>query len=173
MPPERSGWRIEIRHRNCSNRDRWQRCQTSGGRWSASECYPQMTAVQKHLGITMLLLSYATAQTSAPVMVQKVSTTREGTNLRVEIVLSSPVKPTVETAANPSRILLDLPDTACNSDAKNVPVHMNGVRQVRTAQHSTTPFITRVVLDLDRVHPYVVTTEGNKIILKVETSEKP
>jgi len=132
-----------------------------------------MTAVQKHLGITMLLLSCATAQTSAPVTVQQVSTTREGTNLRVEIALSSPVKPTVETATNPSRILLDFPDTVCNRDAKNIPVHMNGVRQVRTAQHSTTPFITRVVLDLDQVHPYVVTAEGNKIILTVEAGEKP
>ncbi len=131
-----------------------------------------MTAVEKHLAITMLLLSCATAQTPATVTVQQVSTAREGTNLRVEIALSAPVKPTVEMTANPNRILLDFPDTVCNRDAKNISVHMNGVRQVRAAQHSTTPFITRVVLDLDQVHPYVVTAEGNKIILTVEAAEK-
>lgn len=120
----------------------------------------------------MLLLSCATAQTPATVTVQQVSTAREGTNLRVEIALSAPVKPTVEMTANPNRILLDFPDTVCNRDAKNISVHMNGVRQVRAAQHSTTPFITRVVLDLDQVHPYVVTAEGNKIILTVEAAEK-
>ena len=121
----------------------------------------------------MLLLSCATAQTPATVTVQQVSAAREGTNLRVEIALSAPVKPTVETAANPNRIVLDFPGTVCNRDAKNISVHMNGVRQVRTAQHSTTPFITRVVLDLDQVHPYVVTAEGSKIILTVEAAEKP
>src|SRR5579864_47716 len=173
MPPERSGWRIEIRHRNCSKTSRWQRCQTSGGRWSASGCQPQMKAVQKQLGITMLLLSCATAQTPAPVTVQQVSTTRAGTNLRVEIVLSAPVKPTVETTASPNRILLDFPDTVCNGHPKNISVHVNGVRQVRTAQHSTTPTITRVVLDLDQVHPYVITAEVNKIILTVEGVAKP
>ena len=132
-----------------------------------------MTAVEKHLAITILLLSCATAQTPATVTVQQVSTAREGTHLRVEIALSAPVKPTVEMTANPNRILLDFPDTVCNRDAKNISVHMNGVRQVRAAQHSTTPFITRVVLDLDQVHPYVVTAEGNKIILTVEAAEKP
>src|SRR5579872_1152370 len=132
-----------------------------------------MTAVQKHLRITMLLLSCAMAQTPVKVTVQQVSTARDGTNLRVEIALSAPVKPMVETAVNPSRILLDLPGTVCNGEAKNISVHMNGVRQVRTAQHSTTPSITRVVLDLNQVHPYVVTAKGNKIILTVEGVAKP
>jgi len=113
------------------------------------------------------------AQTPVKVTVQQVSTARDGTNLRVEIALSAPVKPMVETAVNPSRILLDLPGTVCNGEAKNISVHMNGVRQVRTAQHSTTPSITRVVLDLNQVHPYVVTAEGNKIILTVEGVAKP
>src|SRR5579872_6336256 len=103
-----------------------------------------MTAVQKHLRITMLLLSCAMAQTPVKVTVQQVSTARDGTNLRVEIALSAAVKPMVETAVNPSRILLDLPGTVCNGEAKNISVHMNGVRQVRTAQHSTTPSITQI-----------------------------
>ncbi len=133
-----------------------------------------MTAVQKHLSITMLLLSCATAQNpGGTVNVQRVSATRDGSNLRVEIALSAAVKPTIETAANPDRILLDFPDTICSNHTENVSVHMNGVRQVRIAQHSTSPFITRVVLDLDQVHPYVVTTVGNKIVLTIEAAEKP
>lgn len=130
-----------------------------------------MTAVKKNLSITMLLLSCAAAQTPAAVTVQQVSTAREGTTLRVEIALSAPVKPTVETAANPNRILLDFADTVWSRDAKNISVHMNGVRRVRVAQHSTTPFITRVVLDLDQVHPYVVAAEGNKIVLTFDAAE--
>ncbi len=140
----------------------------SGGKWSASECHQRMTGVQKHFGITILLLSCAAAQDAGrTAVVQGVTTAREGADLRVEITLSAPVKPTVETAVHPNRILLDFPDTTCAKDAKDIVVHANGVRRVRTAQHSTDPFITRVVLDLDREHPYVVTSEGNRIIVTV------
>src|SRR5450631_4948627 len=45
--------------------------QISGGRWSASECRPRMTAVQKHFGTLMLLLSCAAAQDNKSISVPK------------------------------------------------------------------------------------------------------
>ncbi len=48
----------------------------------------------------MLLVSYALAQ-NAPTTLQNIMATPEGTNLRVEITLSSPVKPMIETATHP------------------------------------------------------------------------
>ncbi len=121
----------------------------------------------------MLLLSCAAAQNAAvPATVQNVTAAREGTDLRIEISLSAPVKPSVETAEHPSRILLDFPETTCSDNIRNISVNVNGVRRVRTGQHSTTPLITRIVLDLDQVHPYVVTTEGNRVILTVGAAEK-
>lgn len=132
-----------------------------------------MTAVQKQLGTMLLALScVAAAQNSAPTTVESVATSRDGADLLVEITLSAPVKPSVETAENPHRILLDFPDTACTSDTRNIPVNKNGVLRVRTAQHSTSPLITRVVLDLDRAHPYFVSAEGNHIILTIAATEK-
>ena len=131
-----------------------------------------MTAAQKHFGIVILLLGCAVAQNPTPLTVRKVTTSKQGSDLRIEITISAPVKPSVDTAANPNRILLDFPNTICNSSTKSVTVHANGVRQVRTAQHSTTPYITRVVLDLDEVRPYVVTAEGNSIILTVAGEEQ-
>src|SRR3974377_126428 len=131
-----------------------------------------MTAAQKHLGIVVLLLSCAAAQNPTPLTVRKVTTSRQGSDLRIEITVSAPVKPEVDTAINPNRILLDFPNTICNNSTKNVTVHANGVRQVRTAQHSTSPYVTRVVLDLDEVRPYVVTAEGNSIILTVAGEEQ-
>ena len=118
-----------------------------------------MTAVQKHLGTITMLLSCAAAQnTGRTATVQSVATAREGSDVRVEITLSSPVEPAIETAVHPDRILLDFPDTTCNDNTKNVAVNANGVRRVRTGQHSTSPFITRVVLDLDQAHPYILKT---------------
>jgi len=132
-----------------------------------------MKAAQKHLGIAVLLLSCAAAQNSSgPVSVRSVTKSRQGSDLRIEIKVSAPVKPAVETAVNPNRILLDFPNTVCYDSTKNLSVHANGVIQVRTAQHSRSPFITRVVLDLDQVRPYVVTAEGDSVVLTIAGEEK-
>jgi hypothetical protein len=119
----------------------------------------------------MLLLSCAAAQNTArTATVQNVAVAREGAYLRLEVTLSSPVKPSVETAVNPDRILLDLPDTICTDKTKQVEIHANGVRRVRTAQHSTSPLVTRVVLDLDQARTYSLKSEGNRIILLVSST---
>src|SRR5246127_5559353 len=131
-----------------------------------------MTAFQKHLGFLALMLSCAAAQNSSPASVRSVKTSHQGSDLRIEITVTAPVKPSVETAENPHRILLDFPNTVCNDSTRNVSVHANGVRQVRTAQHSTAPYVTRVVLDVDEIRPYVVTAEGTSIILTIAGEDK-
>jgi hypothetical protein len=127
-----------------------------------------MTASQKHFAILILLLSGAAAQnTAGPAAVQNIAVAREGMDLRVEITLSAPVRPTVDTTHHPDRILLDLPETISPDKTRKVDVHVNGVNRIRASQHSTSPLITRVVLDLDQAHPYNVKLEGNHIILIV------
>src|SRR5271166_769078 len=126
-----------------------------------------MKTVGKHLGIWMLLLSCAAAQTkSATTTVQSVKVVRDQAGLRVEVTLSSPVQPAIETAVNPDRILLDLPGTVATGNTQK-QVNTGGVRQVRASQHSTVPPVTRVVLDLDQAHSYAMKTEGNRIIVTV------
>jgi len=131
-----------------------------------------MTVVQKYLAISMLLLSPLVAQNNGgTVMVQHVAAVQDGADLRVEVMLNSPVEPSVETAIQPDRILIDLPGTTCNACNQMVAVHANGVQRVRTGQHSTSPMVTRVVVDLDQVHPYTLKTEGNRVILTVGPAE--
>jgi len=126
-----------------------------------------MKAVGKHLAIWMLQLSCAAAQsTSGTATVQKVQVVRDKSGLRVEVTLSSPVQPAIETAVNPDRILLDLPGTIATGNTQKA-VNMDGVRRVRTGQHSTVPPVTRVVLDLDQAHSYAMKAEGNRIIVTV------
>lgn len=127
-----------------------------------------MTAVQKHAATLMLLLSCATAQnTAGPATVRTVTVARTEGDLRVEITLSSPVKAFADAAVHPDRIMVDLPDTICDDSIQKIEVNSNGVRRVRAAQHSSTPPITRIVLDLDQAHPYTLQSEGNRIILTV------
>jgi hypothetical protein len=133
-----------------------------------------MTAVQKHLGICALLLSNAVAQSpAARVTVQDVSAQPIATGVRVEITLSSAVRPSVQIAVHPDRILLDLPDTSCGDNTQDVEVNAQGVRRVRAAQHSTKPMVTRVVLDLDQARAYSVSEEGNHVVVLVGAAQKP
>jgi hypothetical protein len=131
-----------------------------------------MKAVQRHLGIVMLWLSCAAAQnTGGTATLDGLTQARQGTDLRLEITLSAPVKPLVETAEKPDRIFLDFPDTVCHHTA-DIALHMNGVRWVRSRQFGDSPLITRVVLELDRLHSYNVTTEGNRVIVTVGAAER-
>jgi hypothetical protein len=131
-----------------------------------------MKAELKHLGTMMVLLSFAVAQNAARTeTLQKVTATRASKAVRVEILLSAPVTPSVKRAENPDRILVDLPDTICRKHIKNITVNASGVLRVRAGQHSTAPFVTRIVLDLDAAQPYVVTTDGNRIIVTVSKED--
>src|SRR3954468_3812188 len=132
-----------------------------------------MKAVQKHLSLVLVLLSCAAAQNgTGTATVQNVTVAREGIDLRIEITLSAPVTPSVDTAENPHRILLDFPDTVVSTAAKLVPVNDNGVRRVRVGQHSTAPMVTRIVVDLDQVHLYSVRSEGKRVIVSVVAPDK-
>jgi hypothetical protein len=126
-----------------------------------------MTAVQKYLAIYALLVSSGVAQNaSRTATIQKVTVARDGSGLRVEVTLSSPVQPSIESAVNPDRILLDFPRTLTPGKTQE-EINIDGVRRVRTRQHSTAPPVTRVVLDLDQEHSYAMKSEGNRIIVTV------
>src|SRR5271169_4458451 len=108
-----------------------------------------MMAIRKHLAVCMLLVSGAMAQsTTGTATVQNVRVARDGSGLRVEVTLSSPVQASAETAVNPDRILLDLRGAITNGNTQKT-VNTDGVRRIRMGQHSTAPPVTRVVLDLD------------------------
>jgi len=120
----------------------------------------------------LLSLSCASAQiTGVTATLDSVIPARQGTDLRVEITLSAPVKPTIETAAKPDRIVLDFPNTLCN-DTRDIALHVNGVRWVRSRQYGDRPLLTRVVLEFDGLPSYDVTTEGNRVIVTVGGAEK-
>jgi len=74
------------------------------------------------------------------VTVRKVEVTRQGPDLRVEIILSSPVQPSIETAVGPDRILLDLPGTVSSGSAPDkVTVNTLGLLRVRTGPTQRRP----------------------------------
>jgi hypothetical protein len=131
-----------------------------------------MKAVYGQLAVVLLSLSAAAAQTgSAPTVLQRIATSSQGADLVVDLAMSAPVRASADVAHNPDRILIDLEGANCAAPFSDLAIRQNGILRVRAAQHSTNPSITRVVVDLDRAHPYALRTEGSHVILTISPVE--
>jgi hypothetical protein len=129
--------------------------------------------VRKQFGTLMLLMSCAVAQntTTGIATVEDVLVARDGANLRVEIILSSPVQASLVTANHPDRLVLQLPNTAFPTKPRTIDVSWKGVQRVRTALHSANPPTTHVVVDLDQPHRYALIADGQRLILTVSPAQ--
>ena len=118
-------------------------------------------------------MSCAAAQnnTAGTATLQDVVVARDGANLRVEIILSSPVQASVITANHPDRLVLQLPNTIYPTKPHTIDVNWTGVQRVRTALHSANPPTTHVVVDLDQARPYTLTSDGQRLILTVSPAQ--
>src|SRR5579871_2313061 len=98
-----------------------------------------MKSSPKYIAVSVLVLCCAAAAQSGSVAtVQAVKAVPDDTDVRVEITLTYPLTPSVDTAFGPDRILLDFPDTASGGNAP-IAVNLNGLLRDRTGQHSTSP----------------------------------
>jgi hypothetical protein len=103
--------------------------------------------------------------------IEQLQVKRDGSDVTIQVVLTGTVKPTVETAINPDRLVLILPGTISDAKQKHFPLDANGVRAVRLGLNSANPPVTRVVVDLDSAHPYTLSSDGKSITLRVQPSE--
>jgi AMIN domain-containing protein len=99
--------------------------------------------------------------------VQNLTVTNGKDEVRVEVTVNPPVTPRVVVASQPSRLLLQLPDTVPGIKDQLINVSKNGVQSVRMAAANSDAFSTTIIVALDEEHPYGLKTEGNKIILTV------
>lgn len=130
-----------------------------------------MRAVGAQIGFWLLGVSCMAAQTLPSATVEKMQVVKAGRDVRVEITLSGPVKPTVSVAKNPERLVVELPNTVSAGKQKQEMVHAAGVRRVRIGLHQADPPITRVVVDLEESTPYQLLTEGNRVTLVVSPED--
>jgi AMIN domain len=121
------------------------------------------------LNLVLLLVSIGAAQIvdSNAAVLRKIRIARDGGKVKLEVTLTTSVVPTVITATDPDRLVLQLPNTVVNAKQHRITVNKNGVNQVRVGLNSADPPVTRVVVDLDRAHPYGFATAGNTITLTV------
>ncbi len=120
-----------------------------------------------------LLAGLASAQSTAggAAEIEQLQVKREGGDVTIQVVLTGPVRPSVETAINPDRLVLVLPGTVADSRQKHFPLEANGVHAVRVGLNSANPPVTRVVVDLDSAHPYTLSADGKTVTLRVQGSD--
>ena len=124
------------------------------------------------LSCLLLHVSSALAQTAeTPAEIQSLNLVRDGENLKIEITVSTPRSPAVLMLSAPDRLVLEFANTTADARQQRIPVDSSGVSTIRVGLNSSKPPKARVVLDLNRVHPYAFSTTGNKVVLTV-LSEK-
>jgi AMIN domain len=123
--------------------------------------------------VLLLVASLGAAQSTAggAAEIEQLQVKREGADVTIQVILTSSVKPTVDTAINPDRLVLVLPGTLSDAKQKHFPLDANGVRGVRVGLNSANPPVTRVVVDLSEAHSYTLNAEGTTITLRVQSTE--
>ena len=119
---------------------------------------------------TLLMFLGTCAAAQNAVQVQRLEVLRDRSDVRVEVTLNGDTNPSVETAIHPDRIILVLPNTISDAKQQRAVVGANGVRSVRMGLNSVNPPVTRVVVDLDRPHPYTLGSQGSRIVLTIQPS---
>ena len=96
----------------------------------------------------------------------RVSANRD--KVSVDVDLSEPVTPTLTFGENPDRVIADFPNVSPRHWLQQtIPVGRNGVERVRIGQNHSSPPSTRVVVDLDSVHPVTVGASDRKVSLNI------
>jgi hypothetical protein len=126
-----------------------------------------MKAVQVQLGLFLLTAACAAAQ-ARPATLRGLKVTHDNRGVAVEITLSAPISPSVLVTRDPHRLVLDFPNTT-TANQRRVEVNSNDVRAVRYALHSADPLVTRVVVELEREHPYELHSDDNRVTLNVSS----
>ncbi len=89
------------------------------------------------------------------VKVQKISVSSQNP-VQVQIQTSSPVVPKTQLISNPERLVIDVAGALPSTGLHELNVDRNEVKRVRVGVFSTSPLVTRIVLDLNSPAPYQV-----------------
>jgi hypothetical protein len=120
-----------------------------------------------HLILLLLLTGFIPKAAGQAVEIRKISVDLNDDNVTVSVDLTDSVTPSIIIATNPDRLVLQLPNTAAPPKQQSVTVNQNGVKGVRVGLNQAAPPISRVVVDLNTVHPYRLAMNGHKITLTV------
>src|SRR3979490_316572 len=125
----------------------------------------------RQLGALLLLAHVAFAQTdtNTPVRPDVITVGGSGpvAEVRIDVSTTAVVTSAKVTSAFGDRIALDLPGVVYNLPPRRILVDKNGVHAVRIWRESENPPLTRMLIELDRTTPYLLSSEGNSVVLRI------
>jgi hypothetical protein len=124
----------------------------------------------KYFVIFLLLVPAAAAQapTDAPAEISGVNISGpQDAEVRVELGATGSIPEAKVVATYPDSLILDLPGAVYRALPRRIPVNRVGVRAVRLWMQEEDPPLTRVVVELDRTEQYLLSVEGNMIVLRI------
>ena len=107
-----------------------------------------------------------------PVLVRNIAVARGNDGMQVEIFASAPVTPKLMKLTGPDRLVVDLPNAIPAGHQRPIMVNDSEIKSVRMAQFQQDPPVTRVVIDLLAARDCEVAQAGNKLVLKLRSSER-
>ena len=86
----------------------------------------------------------------------------------VEITTTAPITPRIQTATDPDRLIVDIPEALPSSGLHRILVNRGILRDVRVGLVSANPRIARVVLNLmGPTRQYSVSPLGDTVVIKL------
>jgi hypothetical protein len=124
----------------------------------------------RYFAVFFLLVPAAAAQSpaDAPAEISGVNISGpQDTEVRVELGATGSIPEAKVVATYPDSLILDLPGAVYRALPRRIPVNRVGVREVRLWMQEEDPPLTRVVVELDRTEQYLLSVEGNTIVLRI------
>lgn len=119
----------------------------------------------------VLTAAEGVAQKRHPIEVQSVRVVADATGPVIEILLSAPLNPQIQTVESPLRLVVDLPQAILATPRRKIPFRNDQIRSVRVNQFQTDPAIARVVVDLSSPVKYTWDAMGNRLRIRLRVDE--
>src|SRR5438270_1579969 len=112
------------------------------------------------IGTLLLLAGAASAQVGHQNVVQKISL---GTSnpFQLQVQTNVPVTPQAQIISDPERLVIDIPNSLPGPGLRDQSIHRDEVSRIRVGLFSSTPPVTRIVLDLNAPQWYRIEPVGS------------
>ena len=100
--------------------------------------------------------------------IKGISVTHDADSVNIEIRGSSPMTARTMRLGQPSRFVVDIPNSLLQGRAREIPVNSGDVKSVRAARFQNGT--TRIVVDVAQMREFQVVPEGNKLVVKLQGS---
>lgn len=126
-----------------------------------------MKFIIQFASLILVASSLGAQTTGSSSQVQQVRVVGNGDEVRIEMVLTSPVNAKAIRARLPHELIVEIPDAVPAVQVRTLFPNQKGIKSIRVELRRTNPPTTWVVLALEQARPYGLARDGNKITLRL------